>query len=96
MKTIYDVIERPLITEKGAVVSSTSNCATFRVAKRATKTEIKTAIEKIYGVKVRSVNTASYMGKVKRVGRNESRRSSWKKAYVYLAPGSTIDLITTA
>jgi large subunit ribosomal protein L23 len=65
----------------------------FDVAPEANKVEIRKAVEKIYDVKVRAVRTANFQGKVKRVGRKIGRKSSWKKAYVLLKEGSSIDII---
>ena len=64
------------------------NRYTFEVDKSANKVEIKKAVEKIFGVQVAAVNTMRVMGKVKRMGRYEGRRASWKKAIVTLKPGS--------
>lgn len=96
MKTPYDVVIRPIITEKstGYAMPSKSNAAsevkyTFEVAKTANKTEIKEAIEKIFdGVQVKSINTMSVKGKLKRQGRTAGYTSSWKKAIVTLKEGS--------
>lgn len=83
----YDIIIKPVLTEKsygGIPVKD----YTFIVKKQATKTEIKTAVEQIFGVKVERVNVANYDGKLKRMGRNEGRRSSFKKAFVKLTEDS--------
>ena len=92
-KTIYGILDRPRITEKGAMSSSTSNSVVFQVHPKANKNEIKNAVEKLFDVKVEGVRTMNYMGKIKRVGAKFGRQSAWKKAYVMLAPGSTIDLV---
>ena len=87
MKTAYDVILRPVLTEQ-----SYDNMAdrkyTFIVAPNANKTEIKQAIETIFGVKVERVNTARQIGKVKRMGMHSGRRAEVKKAYVKLTESS--------
>lgn len=92
-KSPYSVIRKPRITEKSAIVGSYNNGIVFDVAPSANKVEIRLAVEKIYDVKVRAVRTANYMGKVKRVGRKIGRKKAWKKAYVLLQEGSSIDLI---
>jgi len=92
-KSPYSVIRRPRITEKSAIVGSYNNGVVFDVAPDANKVEIRLAVEKIYDVKVKAVRTANYMGKVKRVGRKVGRKSAWKKAYVLLKEGSSIDIV---
>ncbi len=81
---IYQVIRRPIITEKGLGVKETQRTVVFEVAKGATKTEIKEAVRKIFKVKVEGVRTAIYHGKLRRRGRSEGYRRDWKKAYVKL------------
>ncbi|HEV2287782.1 MAG TPA: 50S ribosomal protein L23 [Candidatus Acidoferrales bacterium] len=83
----YEIIRRPIITEKGMGVKETQLTAVFEVARDATKTEIKEAVQKAFKVKVADVRTAIYHGKLRRRGRSEGRRRDWKKAYVKLAPG---------
>lgn len=92
-KTIYRVLSRPRITEKGAIASTINNAVVFEVHPLATKLEIRHAVEKIFGVEVNSVRTINYMGKIKRVGQRIGRQAKWKKAYVSLKPGSAIDLV---
>jgi large subunit ribosomal protein L23 len=91
MRTVWDIIKSPVITEKALVAKEESQDArqllTFRVDTHATKPEIKSAIETIFQVKVDAVRTINYMGKIKRRGRHEGRRPSWKKAYVTLKQG---------
>ena len=91
MRTVWDIIKSPVITEKALVLKEESQDArqllTFRVDTKATKPEIKSAIEKIFNVQVDSVRTVNYMGKKVRRGRFEGRRPSWKKAYVTLKAG---------
>ena len=85
--TVYDIIIEPILSEKsydGIAVKK----YTFKVAKSATKTQVKAAVEQIFGVKVDKVNTSNYDGKVKRMGRNEGRRSAFKKAIVTLTADS--------
>jgi large subunit ribosomal protein L23 len=88
----YAVIIRPLITEQGMHFASTRSAYNFEVNKKANKTEIKNAVEKIYNVKVNKVHTANYKGKVRRRGRHIGHTSSWKKAIVYLEADYHIDL----
>jgi large subunit ribosomal protein L23 len=83
----YEIIRRPVITEKGLGVKETQLTAVFEVAREATKTQIKEAVQKAFNVKVAEVRTAIYHGKTRRRGRSEGQRPDWKKAYVKLAPG---------
>ena len=87
MKTSYDIIVRPVITED-SMARVPSKCYTFEVAKSATKAEIAKAVEEIFGVKVAKVNTISMKGHMRRMGRNEGYTSDWKKAVVTLTPES--------
>jgi len=88
---IYDVIKKPLITEKTTAEKDARNVVAFVVDRDANKIEIKESVEKLFKVKVASVKTATVAGKVKRVGRNVGKRSNWKKAYVTLQEGSSVD-----
>ena len=92
-KNVYQIIRCPRITEKGAMLGSVSNGVVFEVHPSANKIEIKKAVESVFEVKVKSVRVANYMGKVKRVRQKVGRRGAWKKAYVYLQEGSSIDII---
>lgn len=91
MKTVWDIIKSPVITEKALTAKEesqdTRQLLTFRVDRRATKPEIKSAVETIFQVKVDRVRTINYMGKTARRGRYEGRKPSWKKAYVTLKQG---------
>jgi large subunit ribosomal protein L23 len=88
MKTAaYQVIRRPIVTEKGLGVKETQHTVVFEVAPQATKTEIKEAVQQIFKVKVDAVRTALCHGKFRRRGRAEGFRRDWKKAYVKLAEG---------
>ena len=87
MRSPHDIIRRPLITEK-SMDQIAEGKYTFVVDKRANKTEIKNALEIIFGVKVAKVNTMNMQGKTKRMGANVGKRASWKKAIVTLAPDS--------
>ncbi len=92
-KSHYSIIRKPLITEKAAVFGADSNSVAFEVSPKANKVEIKKAIEQIFDVKVSSVKTLNYKGKIKKVGRHIGSKKAWKKAYVLLEEGHSIDLI---
>ena len=87
MNNLYEIIRRPLITEKSTALKETQHSLCFEVHKDATKPEIKKAVETLFGVKVKDVRVANVHGKVKRQGRYVGRRPDWKKAYVVLKPG---------
>lgn len=87
MKTAYDIILKPVVTEN-TMEQMTERKYTFKVDKNCTKTEIKTAIETIFSVKVEKVNTMNVLGKVKRQGRSVGKTASWKKAIVKLTADS--------
>ena len=92
MDTKYlDIIKAPVITEKSEMARQ-NGIYTFKVDPRANKTEIKNAIEKIFGVKVVKINTMNSKPKKKRVGRYSGMTNRYKKAVVELAEGQTIDL----
>lgn len=87
----YDVIQKPVITEK-ATMASEHGAVVFRVAHDATKPQIKEAVEAVFGVKVKAVNTTITKGKAKRFRGRPGERSDVKKAYVTLEEGNTIDV----
>ncbi len=87
----YDIIIRPLITEKTSIQKEDYNQVSFEVDRKANRVEIRRAIEKIFNVKVANVRTMHIKGKVKRRGRIEGNRKDWKKAIVKLMPGERID-----
>jgi len=89
----YDVIRSPVITEK-ATLASEANQVIFKVAKSATKPEIKAAVEQLFKVKVKAVNTLRRKGKTKRFRGQIGKRSDVKKAYVTLDEGHSIDVTT--
>ena len=87
---IYDVIRRPLVTEKGVEKKDNERTLCFEVALDANKTQVKTAVEKLFKVKVTEVRTATFDGKLRRRGRFSGYRSDWKKAYVRLKAGEKV------
>jgi large subunit ribosomal protein L23 len=87
MKSAYQIIRRPVITEKGLAIKENQNTLVFQVAKAATKTEIREAVQAIFKVKVHSVRTALYPGKERRRGKFAGYRPDWKKAFVRLKAG---------
>jgi len=89
----YDVIVSPAITEKSTMASE-QNQVVFNVARKASKTEIKAAVEALFSVKVTAVNTLIRKGKVKRFRGTVGRQSDVKKAIVTLADGQSIDVST--
>ena len=91
MSRLHQIIIRPILTEKTTQLDEYNKVA-FRVAKDASKPEIRNAVETLFGVKVTSVNTARMPGKPKRFGRQIAHRSGYKKAIVTLAEGETLDL----
>lgn len=88
----YEVIIKPLITEKGTYLAQDRNAYCFQVSPRANKTEIKQAVEKIYNVKVADVRTAVRKGKTRRRGYKMLKASDWKRAIVVLDKDFVIDL----
>ncbi|MBN2467589.1 MAG: 50S ribosomal protein L23 [Deltaproteobacteria bacterium] len=96
MKSLYDVIKRPVLTEKTTVQKDSNNKITFEVDRRANKIEIKQAVEKVFKVKVADVQTMMVSGKVKRVGRFSGKRPDWKKAVVSLKAGEQIPFLEGA
>ncbi|HMF47330.1 MAG TPA: 50S ribosomal protein L23 [Candidatus Saccharimonadales bacterium] len=91
MKGPQDIIQAPLISEKGTALTETVNQVLFKVRPDANKIEVKHAVETLFKVKVEQVRMARYLGKMRRVGKNIGRRPTWKKAYVTLKEGDKID-----
>jgi large subunit ribosomal protein L23 len=87
MKSAYQIIRRPVITEKGLGAKEAEGTLVFEVAADATKTEIKEAVQKAFKVKVEGVRTATFQGKERRRGKFAGYRPDWKKAYVRLKAG---------
>ena len=90
------VIRAPRVSEKTARLQEVSNQYVFEVAKDATKADVKSAVEKLFNVKVEAVNVANVKGKVKSFKSRAGRRGDWRKAYVRLAEGQTIDVMAKA
>ncbi len=87
MKSRYQIIRRPIITEKGLAKKDAERTLCFEVDPHANKVEIKSAVEQIFKVKVESVRTSKFEGKLRRQGRFQGYRPEWKKAYVKLMEG---------
>ena len=87
----YDIIIRPVVTEKTSIQKEDFNQVSFEVDRRANRVEIRRAIEQIFNVRVADVKTMQVKGKVKRRGRIVGKRKDWKKAIVKLMPGERID-----
>lgn len=92
--SVWDVLKTPVVTEKSVLLKEASSedetigqVLTFKVNRKADKLEIRKAIEEIFNVKVAKVRTVQYEGKMKKRGRYEGRRASWKKAYITLKKG---------
>ncbi len=93
MKSIYGIIKKPCLTEKGMTLQEEYNHLVFKVDPRANKIEIKQAVEALFNVEVIKVRTANMHGKKKRLGRYAGRRSDWKKAIVSLVEGHSVDFL---
>jgi large subunit ribosomal protein L23 len=91
MKSQYNLITRPHITEKVLLLKEKGNKVVFKIRKDTNKIELKIAIESLFSVTVESINTLTVKGKKKRLGRHEGRRADWKKAIVTLKEGDTIE-----
>ena len=90
---IYQILLTPHISEKSALLGDSANQAVFRVSVDANKGEIKEAVEQLFNVKVANVRTAKMKGKSKRLGLHRGRRGDWKKAYVRVQEGQTLDFL---
>ena len=88
--TIYLVIKRPVVTEKGVTKKDNERTLCFEVDRDANKTEVRQAVEKLFGVKVEDVRTSNFVGKLRRRGKFSGFRSDWKKAYVKLKAGEKV------
>jgi large subunit ribosomal protein L23 len=93
---VWDILKSPVITEKSVLLKEQSSeegdaqVLSFRVDRKASKDDIRKAVEEIFSVKVSKIRTVNYEGKIKKRGRYEGRRASWKKAYVTLQKGEPI------
>src|SRR5215203_629252 len=97
---VWDILKSPVVTEKSVILKEDSTeenpgrkagqVLTFRVNTKASKIDIKGAVEEIFNVKVSSVRTVQYEGKIKKRGRQEGRRPNWKKAYITLRKGEPL------
>jgi large subunit ribosomal protein L23 len=96
MKVAHSVLKLPMITEKSTFEKEKLRTLTFKVARDANKIDIKAAVERIFKVKVASVRTATFHGKLRRQGRNAGHRPDWKKAYVTLRKGEKMFEFTEA
>ncbi len=93
---LMDVLLAPHVTEKSTVAAEKSNQYVFKVRPEADKSAIKKAVELVFSVKVDAVRIANMKGKTKRFSATEGKRKDWKKAYVTLADGQTIDFVGSA
>ena len=91
MAELHEVLIRPIVTEKSMMLSETDNIYVFEVGECVNKIQIRQAVESLFGVRVQAVRTLIVRGKSKRFGRFYGKRSNWKKAYVKLAEGDTLD-----
>ncbi len=96
MKSAQEIIIRPLITERAAILMERDNKVLFEVAVTANKNDIKRAVEEIFEVTVTAVRTMNVKGKVKTMGRFSGRRAMWKKAIVTLSEGDSLDFFEGA
>jgi len=96
MKDIYQIIKRPLITEKANILKEKENKVSFVVDRGANKAEIKEAVEHLLKVKVLEVHVSNMKGKPRRIGRTMGKRSDWKKAVVTLRPGDHVEFFEGA
>ena len=88
---IYSIIKKPHVTEKTSLGTEAANTITLVVDRDSNKIQIKKAVESLFKVNVTSVRTVNVAGKVKRFGRNYGKRQNWKKAYITLKEGQTVD-----
>ncbi len=91
MNELRDILRRPLITEKSALQMNLENTYIFEVGLESNKLQIRNAVESYFGVEVSDVRTLIVRGKSKRFGRHTGKRSNWKKAYVKLAEGHSLN-----
>ena len=92
----YEIIKRPVITEKTSIQKENHRQITFEVDRRANRVELRRAVERLFNVRVAAVRTAQVKGKVKQRGRIIGKRRDWKKAVVTLMPGERVDFFEGA
>ena len=92
----YEVIRAPRVSEKTARLQEVSNQYVFEIAKTATKADVKAAVEQIFSVNVKAENVVNVKGKTKSFKFRQGRRGDWRKAYVTLADGQSIDVMTVS
>jgi large subunit ribosomal protein L23 len=95
-ENLYEVLKRPLITEKSTIEKAASNKLFFEVDRNANKIQIKQAVEQIFKVDVLEVTTSNVKGKVKRVGRYLTQEPAWKRAVVTIKPGQRVQFFEGA
>ena len=93
---VFEVLRAPRVSEKTARLQEVSNQYVFEIAKTATKADVKAAVEQIFSVKVEAVNVVNVKGKSKSFKFRQGRRGDWRKAYVTLAEGQSIDVMAKA
>ena len=90
MANLYEIIKKPIVTEKGVAKKEAERTLCFEVAAAANKTEIRNAVQTLFKVKVDTVRTSTTAGKLRRRGKFSGYRSDWKKAYIKLKPGQKV------
>lgn len=90
MANLYEIIKKPIVTEKGVAKKDAERTLCFEVAAGANKTEIRNAVQTLFKVKVDTVRTSTTAGKLRRRGKFSGYRSDWKKAYIKLKPGQKV------
>ena len=95
MQSIYDVIIKPIISEKSTALQEVANRYVFQVSPRANKQEIRDAVQRLFNVNVKEVRTMIIHGKVKRAGKLMAKKPNWKKAIVTLGANQKIDFFQT-
>ncbi|CAL4323886.1 50S ribosomal protein L23 [Buchnera aphidicola] len=90
---LFQILYSPYVSEKSTIFKKKNNVVIFKVSIKATKKEIKSAVEKLFSVNVNSINTVLIKGKCKKKGKYDIRRSNWKKAYVKISKDQNIDFI---
>ncbi len=92
---VYSIVKRPIVSEKSTAQAELARCYSFEVDAKASKPEIRNAIQQLFKVKVQDVRTMMVHGKEKQVGRFRTKRTNWKKALVTLSEGQKIDFFQT-